>query len=78
MLAHQALQLAETYNERPAEGQVRRLLGDIALRIRDDRPTAASCYEQALAIARRYAMRPLETECSGRLAELRLKQAATR
>ena len=75
-LAHQALQLAETYGEGPAEGQVRRLLGDIAAQVRGDRAAAARCYEQALTIARQYSMRPLEAECSGRLAELRLKEAA--
>src|SRR5262249_48146725 len=61
-LAQQALELAKTYGEGPAEGQVRRLLGDIAVQVRGDRLAAASCYEHALAIARRYAMRPLEAE----------------
>jgi tetratricopeptide (TPR) repeat protein len=70
-LADRALSLAERYGERPAEGYVRRLLGDIALRANDNEAAASSYYEQALAIARRHSMLALEAQCSERLGPLR-------
>jgi tetratricopeptide (TPR) repeat protein len=70
-LADRALSLAESYGERPAEGYVRRLLGDIALRANDDEAAASTYYEQALAIARRHSMLALEAQCSERLRPLR-------
>jgi tetratricopeptide repeat protein len=70
-LAERALSLAESYGERPAEGYVRRLLGDIALRANNDEATASTYYEQALAIARRHSMLALEAHCSERLGSLR-------
>jgi tetratricopeptide (TPR) repeat protein len=70
-LADRALSLAESYGERPAEGYVRKLLGDIALQANDDEATASTYYEQALALARRHSMLALEAQCSERLGPLR-------
>jgi class 3 adenylate cyclase/tetratricopeptide (TPR) repeat protein len=70
-LADRALSLAKSYGERPAEGYVRKLLGDIALQANDDEATASTHYEQALAIARRHSMLALEAQCSESLGPLR-------
>jgi class 3 adenylate cyclase/tetratricopeptide (TPR) repeat protein len=70
-LANRALSLAESHGERPAEGHVRRLLGDIALQVNGDESAASTCYERALAIARQHSMLPLEAQCNERLGLLR-------
>jgi hypothetical protein len=57
-LTQQALHLAETYGERPAEGQVRRCWATIARRGDAGEAAAAQHYEQALAIARQYGNAP--------------------
>jgi class 3 adenylate cyclase/tetratricopeptide (TPR) repeat protein len=75
-LAGQALQLAATYGERPAEGHVRRLLGDIVWRANADEAAAAGQYEQALAIAREYSMAPLEAQCMDGLRRLRARRGS--
>jgi tetratricopeptide (TPR) repeat protein len=69
-LADRALSLAQSCGERPAEGYVRCLLGDIALRVKQNEAAASTYYEQALAIARRHSMLALEARCSERLGPL--------
>lgn len=72
-LAQEALELAARYGEQPAESNVRRLLGDIAWQANGDEAAARAQYEQALAIARRHSMRPLEAQCLDGLRNLRGK-----
>jgi tetratricopeptide (TPR) repeat protein len=63
-LADEALRLARNYKESLTEGHVLRILGDIAAaRNAGDRESGREYYEQALSIAERLSMRPLQARC---------------
>jgi hypothetical protein len=62
-LGQDALHLARAHGERPAEGHVLRILGDIAVETDIDDPNVPAFYEQALAIADEFSMRPLQAQC---------------
>jgi tetratricopeptide (TPR) repeat protein len=64
LLAQQALELAQTHQERGHEAWVLRLLGDIAAQREPlEVEEAAAHYRQALALAEELGMRPLQAHC---------------
>jgi class 3 adenylate cyclase/tetratricopeptide (TPR) repeat protein len=75
-LAEEALAMAVTYDEPPAQAHVRRILGDIALTRYPEAPaTAIEHYEAAEAIASRLSMRPLLDRCEAFRAQVQRPSA---
>jgi class 3 adenylate cyclase/tetratricopeptide (TPR) repeat protein len=63
-LAEEALSMAVTYGELPAQGHIQRILGDIALAQHAESPfVAREHYKIAESIARQLSMRPLLERC---------------
>jgi hypothetical protein len=63
-MAEEALSMAVTYDELPAQGHIQRILGDIALAQYPEGPFAArEHYKAAEIIARQLSMRPLLDRC---------------
>jgi class 3 adenylate cyclase/tetratricopeptide (TPR) repeat protein len=78
-LCQEALRLARTHGERPAEGHVLRILGDIAAETDINVPDLPALYEQALSIANELSMRPLQVQCSSKIERvLTQQQGATK
>ena len=70
-LGEEALRLARRYKEALSEGHVLRIRGDIASRSSGKLAGGLQCYEQALSIAERLDMRPLQVKCLEAIARLR-------
>lgn len=66
-LCQEALHLARVHGERPAEGHVLRILGNIAAETDIAAPGLPALYEQALSIANELSMRPLQAQCSSEI-----------
>ncbi|HWX86852.1 MAG TPA: AAA family ATPase, partial [Solirubrobacteraceae bacterium] len=62
-LGREALSLAQQHGEHAAEGHILRILGDIAASDATACESALDFYEQALLIAKRLSMRPLQAQC---------------
>lgn len=76
-LGQEALRLARAHGERPAEGHVLRILGDIAVETDIDDPNLPALYEQALAIANKFSMRPLQAQCHLKIGRILARRKET-
>jgi predicted ATPase len=76
-LGREALELARFHGERPTEGHVLRVLGDIAFDNDADDPSLPNLYEQALAISEEFSMRPLQAQCYARISRVLTKRKET-
>ena len=69
-LAEEALAMAVSYGELPAQAHIRRIRGDIAAAEHpDDSSIVMQNYQEAEAIAGRLSMRPLRSGCKSFLAQ---------